>query len=202
MPLGCPYVAHSSSPPPRDGHTRGSRLPPTAKPLLRGAAGHFNRLPDLRAWGVASPRRLNVDFVVNTALVVKTLQVRQQGRLRELHRLWCWPQRSSHGRDQLGYRPCTLTRGPAPKSTQPCFMSQPSSSCVFLRKPRGEVLKKNKKSRRNKKLTLLSRQARHGASPSDGGLSECVRVLAPLLGSAASIESAARTPPKALRTKG
>jgi hypothetical protein len=74
--------------------------------------------------------------------VVKTLQVRQQGRLRELHRLWCWPQRSSHGRDQLGYRSCTLTRGPAPKSTQPCFMSQPSLSYFFLRKPRGEVLKK------------------------------------------------------------
>jgi len=34
-----------------------------------------------------------------------------------LHRFWCWPQRSSHGQDQLGYRPCTLTRGPAPKST-------------------------------------------------------------------------------------
>jgi hypothetical protein len=131
-------------PPPRDGHT--SWLAPSThrKPLLRGAAGHFDRLLDLRAWGVASPLRLNVDFVVNTAFVVKTLQVRQQGRLRELHRLWCWPQRSSHGRDQLGYRSCTLTRGPAPKSTQPCFMSQPSSSYVFLRKPRGEVLKKNK----------------------------------------------------------
>ena len=34
-----------------------------------------------------------------------------------MHRFWCWPQRSSHGQDQLGYRPCTLTRGPAPKST-------------------------------------------------------------------------------------
>ena len=140
------------------------------KPLLRGAAGHFNRLLDPGAWGVASPLRLNVDFVVNTAFVVKTLQVRQQGRLRELHRLWCWPPRSSHGRDQLGYRSCTLTRGPAPKSTQPCLMSQPSSSYIFLRKSRGEVLKKNKKSRRNKELTPLSRQARHGTSPSDGGL--------------------------------
>ena len=58
---------------------------------------------------------------MNAALFVKTLQVRQQGRLRELHRLWCWPQRSSHGQDQLGYRPCTLTRGPAPKSRQPLF---------------------------------------------------------------------------------
>jgi hypothetical protein len=52
-------------------------------------------------WGIAPPPRLNVDFVVNTALFVKTLQVRQQGRLRELHRLWRWPLRSSHGRDQL-----------------------------------------------------------------------------------------------------
>ena len=58
---------------------------------------------------------------MNAALFVKTLQVRQQGRLRELHRLWCWPQRSSHGQDQLGYRPCTLTRGPAPKSRQSLF---------------------------------------------------------------------------------
>ena len=58
-----------------------------------------------------------------------------------MHRFWCWPQRSSHGRDQLGYRSCTLTRGPAPKSTTTLF-------CVFfllffLRKSRGEVLKKN-----------------------------------------------------------
>ena len=28
---------------------------------------------------------------------------------------------------------------------------------------------------------FLFREARHGTSPSDGGLSECVRVLAPLL---------------------
>ena len=78
-------------PRPRNGHA--SCLAPSIhrKPLLGGAAGHFNRLLDLRAWGVAAPLRLNVDFVVNTALVVKTLQVRQQGRLRELHRLWCWP---------------------------------------------------------------------------------------------------------------
>ena len=72
---------------------------------------------DPGAWGVAAQSRLNVDFVVNPAFVVKTLQIRQQGGPRELHRFWCWPQRSSHGRDQLGYRPCTLTRGPAPKST-------------------------------------------------------------------------------------
>jgi hypothetical protein len=96
---------------------------------------------DPGAWGVAPPPRLNIDFVVNSAFVVKTLQVRQQlGRPRELHRFWRWPQRSSHGQDQLGYRPCTLTRGPAPKSTTTLF-------CVFfllffLRKSRGEVLKK------------------------------------------------------------
>ena len=90
-----------------DGHARRSRA----------ADGYLNRLLDPGACGVAPQSRLNVDFVVNPALVVKTLQIRQQGGLRELHRFWCWPQRSSHGRDQLGYRPCTLTRGPAPKST-------------------------------------------------------------------------------------
>ena len=142
VPLGCP--ATLLVPDPATAGRTYSQLAPSThrKPLLRGAAGHFNRLLDPGAWGVASPLRLNVDFVVNTAFVVKTLQVRQQGRLRELHRLWCWPQRSSHGRDQLGYRSCTLTRGPAPKSTQPCFISQPFSSYVFLRKRRGEVLKK------------------------------------------------------------
>ncbi len=145
VPLGCP--ATLLVPDPATAGRTYSQLAPSThrKPLLRGATGHFNRLLDPGAWGVASPLRLNVDFVVNTAFVVKTLQVRQQGRLRELHRLWCWPQRSSHGRDQLGYRSCTLTRGPAPKSTQPCFISQSFSSYVFLRKRRGEVLKKIKK---------------------------------------------------------
>jgi hypothetical protein len=42
---------------------------------------------DLGTRGIASPPGLNVDFVVNTTLFVKTLQVRQQGGLRELHRL-------------------------------------------------------------------------------------------------------------------
>jgi hypothetical protein len=77
----------------------------------------FRRRLEPGTWSVALQSRLNVDLVVNPALVIKTLQIRQQGRLRELHRFWCWPQRSSHGQDQLGYRPCTLTRGPAPKST-------------------------------------------------------------------------------------
>jgi hypothetical protein len=91
VPLGCPATLLTSNP-----ATAGriySWLAPSThrKPLLRGAAGHFNRLLDPGAWGVASPLRLHVDFVVNTAFVVKTLQVRQQGRLRELHRLWCWP---------------------------------------------------------------------------------------------------------------
>jgi len=94
------------------------------------------------AWGVAPPLRLNVDLVVNSALLVKTLQVRQQGGLRESHRFWCWPQRSSHGQDQLGYRPCTLTRGPAPKSTTTLFYIAVSCLLFFLRKSRGEVLKK------------------------------------------------------------
>src|SRR5258708_7318608 len=38
------------------------------------------------------------------------------------------PQRSSHDQDQLGYRPCTLTRRPAPKSTATLFMSLSSFS--------------------------------------------------------------------------
>jgi hypothetical protein len=102
-------------------------------------------------WGVAPPPRLNVDLVMNTALCVKTLQVRrQQGGSRELHRLWCWPQRSSHGRDQLGYQPCTLTPRPAPKSTTTLFYIAVSFLLFFLRKSRGEVLKKNQR------LTFLS----------------------------------------------
>jgi hypothetical protein len=113
-----------------------------ARCFLRGFAISLGILSQPRTWAIAAPPRLNVDFVVDTPLFIETLEVRQQGGLRELHRLWCWPQRSSHGQDQLGYRPCTLTRGPAPKSTQPCFISQPSSSYVFLRKWRGEVLKK------------------------------------------------------------
>jgi hypothetical protein len=91
VPLGCP--ATLLTPHPATAERTYSWLAPSThgKPLLRGAAGHFNRLLDPGAWGVASPLRLNVDFVVNTAFVVKTLQVRQQRRLRELHRLWCWP---------------------------------------------------------------------------------------------------------------
>ena len=92
--------------------------------------------------GVAPPPRLHVDFVVNSALLVKTMQIRQQGGLRELHRFWCWPQRSSHGQDQLGYRPCTLTRGPAPKMTTTLFYLAISFLLFFLRKSRDEVLKK------------------------------------------------------------
>jgi hypothetical protein len=56
-----------------------------------------------------------IDSVMKSALLVKTLQVRQQGRPRELHRFGCWPRRSSHGRDHFGYRPCTLAPRPAPK---------------------------------------------------------------------------------------
>ncbi|PYK08538.1 MAG: hypothetical protein DME65_13840 [Verrucomicrobia bacterium] len=92
--------------------------------------------------GIASQSRLSVDFVVNSALLIKTLQVQQQGRPRELHRFWCWPQRSSHGQDQLGYRPCTLTRGPAPKSTTTLVLYRAVFFLLFfLRKWRAEVLK-------------------------------------------------------------
>src|SRR5262249_41639389 len=67
------------------------------------------------------------------SLPVKTLQVRQQGGLRELHRFWCWPRRSSHGRDHFGYRPCTLAPRPAPKSITalPEIDSRCSSSYFF-----------------------------------------------------------------------
>jgi hypothetical protein len=80
---------------------------------------------------------------MNASLFVETLQVRQQGGLRELHRFWCWPQRSSHGRDHLGYRPCTLTRGPAPKSTTTLFEIAVFFLLLFLRKSGSEVLKKS-----------------------------------------------------------
>jgi hypothetical protein len=106
-------------PAPAEGHACRLRFAIRAKSLSRGAAGYLNRLLYPGTFCIAMPPELNVDFVVNAALVVKTLQVRQQGG--RLHRLWCWPQRSSHGQDQLGYQPCTLTRGPAPKSTQPLF---------------------------------------------------------------------------------
>src|SRR4030095_4634787 len=56
------------------------------------------------------------------------------------HRFGCWPRRSSHGRDHLGYQPCTLTRGPAPKSTTTLFCV--SFLLFFLRKLGSEVLKK------------------------------------------------------------
>ena len=168
--MGCPVTLLTPHPA-TAGRTYSWLSPSThRKPLLRGAAGHFNRLLDPGAWGVASPLRLNVDFVVNTALVVKTLQVRQQRRLRELHRLWCWP-------------PAFL---PWPRSTWISAMHSHARtsakidatlfyvaafflSCVSPETARRSS-QKNKKSRRNKELTLLSRQARHGTSPSDGGL--------------------------------
>ena len=48
-------------PPSRDGHARRSCLAIQPKPLSRGAAGYFNRLPDPGAWGVAPQSRLSVD---------------------------------------------------------------------------------------------------------------------------------------------
>jgi hypothetical protein len=108
------------------------------------------------AWGVAPPPRPNVDFVVNSALVVKTLQVRQQGGLRELHRFWCWPQRSSHGRDQLGYRPCTLTRGPAPKSTTTLILSR--SLLPLILSP--EIARRSSQKKFEPRITRIARMMR------------------------------------------
>jgi hypothetical protein len=45
---------------------------------------------------------LKSDLVMNTALLIKALQIRQEGGLRELHRFGRWPRRSSHGRDLFG----------------------------------------------------------------------------------------------------
>ncbi len=68
-------------------------------------------------WSFPALPRQEIDFVMNAALFVEPLQIRQKERLRGLHRLRRWPRRSSHGRDHSGYRPCTLTPRPAPKST-------------------------------------------------------------------------------------
>jgi len=110
--------------------------------FLGGQPLDFGCSVDPGSWGVASPPRLNVDFVVNSTLLVKPLQIRQQGRPRELHRFWCWPQRSSHGRDQHGFRPCTLTPGPAPKTTATLILYRSVLLLFFLRKSHGEVLEK------------------------------------------------------------
>lgn len=156
--------------------------------MLSGFAISLRILSQPRTWAIAAPPRLNVDFIVNAALFVKTLQVRQQGRLRELHRLWCWPQRSSHGQDQLGYRPCTLTRGPAPKPTQPLFYVAVFFVLFLSPEMARRSSQKNKKSRiKNDSAFAISFRG----------------VLAPLLGNTASIESDVRThrTPKALRAK-
>ena len=62
-------------PPSRDGHARRSpcQRPQTA---LARRGWYLNRLPDPGAGGVTPQSRLNVDFVVNSAFLVKTLQVR------------------------------------------------------------------------------------------------------------------------------
>ena len=123
------------------------------KALSRGATGHFNGLLYPGAWRIASPPGLNVDFVMNSTLLIKALQVRQQRGLRELHRFWCWPQRSSHGLDQLGSWPCTLTPGPAPKSTTTLLLCR--SVLPLILSPeiaRRSSLKKFNIRVRNKKL--------------------------------------------------
>ncbi len=112
-----------------------------ARRNTRGGLDFDCRL-DPGAWGVASPPRPNVNFVVNAALLIKTLEVQQQGRPRELHRSWCWPRRSSHGQNHFGSRPCTLAPRPAPKSTATLFDIDRFFLLFFLRKSRGEVPKK------------------------------------------------------------
>jgi hypothetical protein len=142
---------------------------------------------DPGAWGVAPPPRPNVDFVVNSALLVKTRQVRQQGGgLRELHRFWCWPRRSSHGRDQLGYQPCTLTPGPAPKSTTTLFDIDSQSVLPLIVSP--EIARRS--SQKSERLRV--KLERRGCSFSRK-LSECARVLASLWKVAHSFERDART---------
>jgi hypothetical protein len=143
----------------RCGHARRSRLAIQPKPFSRGAAGYFNRLLDPGDRDVASPPRLNVDFIINPALFVETLQVRQQGRPRELHRFGCWSRRSSHGQDHIGSQPCTLAPRPAPKSTATLSDIELSVLLFFLRKSRGEVLKKIITASEIEMLTLFSRQA-------------------------------------------
>ncbi len=95
-------------------------------------------------WSFPALPRQEIDFVMNAALFVEPLQIRQKERLRGLHRLRRWPRRSSHGRDHSGYRPCTLTPRPAPKSTATLTdIGGVLSLLLFLRKRRSEVLEKN-----------------------------------------------------------
>jgi hypothetical protein len=54
-----------------------------ARCLLDGRALNFGCRVKPGARDIAAPPRLNVDLIVNAALFIKTLQVRQQGRPRE-----------------------------------------------------------------------------------------------------------------------
>jgi hypothetical protein len=73
-----------------------------------------------------------------------------------LHRFGCWPRRSSHGRDQLGYQPCTLAPRPAPKSTATLSdIDLRFFLLFFLRKSRSEVLEKVKRLARDTQETLI-----------------------------------------------
>jgi hypothetical protein len=177
----------------RCGHVRRSRLASHPKALSRGAAGYFNRLLKPGAWSVAPPPRLNVDLVMNTALCVKTLQVRrQQGGSRELHRFWCWPRRSSHGRDHLGYQPCTLTPRPAPKSTA-------TLPDIDLRFPSSYCFSGNGGAKFSKKVRMACAQHAENVDPVFAAGSPAVRrdesvsPRRPDFGSACAIESDART---------
>jgi hypothetical protein len=99
------------------------------------------------SWNGSFPARLRfeIDLVTNAALLIEPLQIRQERRVRELHRSGCWPRRSSHGRDPLGYRPCTLAPRPAPKSTATlCYIDPGSFSLMsFSGKRAAKFSKKN-----------------------------------------------------------
>jgi hypothetical protein len=117
-------------------------------------------------WSFPALPRQEIDFVMNAALFVEPLQIRQKERLRGLHRLRRWPRRSSHGRDHSGYRPCTLTPRPAPKSIATLTdIGGVLSLLLFLRKRRSEVLEKNvgicsaSSPRRIRTLATLTRRA-------------------------------------------
>jgi hypothetical protein len=120
----------------------GEADPPKRAACLELSGAGLSLAPGAGTWAFPLLPRLKLDSVMNTALLVETLQVRQQGRPRELHRFECWPQRSSHGRDHSGYRPCTLTPRPAPKSTTTLFAIAVSFLLSFLRKLGSEVLEK------------------------------------------------------------
>jgi hypothetical protein len=120
---------------------------------------------DPGTWSFPTLLPLEIDRVMNAALLVEPLQIgRQQGRLRRLHRLGCWSRRSSHGRDHSGYRPCTLTPRPAPKSTTTlCDIGGVLPSYCFSGNGAAKFSKKSYASgppvRRTRPLASLTRRA-------------------------------------------